>query len=155
MFKGSPGVGKSALSRTLGKRLSWPVVDKDDFSDVLINIEGYGPLAYESMFSVAESLLNQGFSVICDSPLRGEVGYLRAQTLAQQAAAELRVLNCILSDEALWKVRLETRQRRPAHVLKTWADLIPYRQQAPPDFDSSVKVSTLTVDMAAPLEQLT
>ena len=114
------GVGKSALSRALGKRLGWPVVDKDDFSDVLMaHMENYGPAAYESMFSVTESLLSQGFSVICDSPLRGEVGYTRVETLARQTPADLRVLNCVLSDEALGKVRLETRQRRPAHVLKT------------------------------------
>lgn len=155
VFRGPVGIGKSTLSRALGKHLGWPVIDKDDFSDVLMaQVENYGPLAYESMFSVAESLLRQGFSVICDSPLRGETGYLRAKKSAEKALAALRVLDCGLSDEALWKVRLETRQRRPAHVLKTWADLTRYRQQAPADFDCSVGATTLTVDMAAPPQQL-
>ena len=156
MFKGMIGIGKSALSRSIGKRLDWPVVDKDDFSDVLMTrVENYGPLAYESMFSVTESLLSQGFSVICDSPLRGEIGYLRAVKLAEQVSAELRIANCILSNETLWKTRLETRHRRPAHVIKTWADLTRYRQQASGDFNYSVAAPVLGVDMAVPLEQLT
>ena len=156
MLRGPVGIGKSALSRKLGERLGWPVVDKDDFSDVLLTqVEHYGPLAYDSMFSVAKSLLQQGFSVICDSPLRGEVGGLRAETLAGQTGAQLRVLDCVLSDEAMWKVRLETRHRRPAHVLKAWTDLTRYRQQASADFDYSIKAPMLTVDMAGPLEQLT
>ena len=156
VFKGLVGVGKSALSRALGKRLNWPVVDKDDFSDVLMaHLEHYGPLAYESMFSVAESLLGQGFNVICDSPLRGVVGYERAAKLARDSGAELRVVRCSLADEALWQTRLETRRRRPAHILKTWADLARYRRHALADFDYPVKAPGLTVDMAAPLEELT
>ena len=156
VLRGPVEIGKSALSRSLGKRLSWPVVDKDDFSDVLLTrIENYGPLAYDSMFSVAKSLLQQGFSVICDSPLRGEVGGLRAEASARQTGAELRMLDCVLSDEDVWKVRLETRHRRPAHVIETWAELNRYREQASADFDYSIKAPMLTVDMAGPLEQLT
>ena len=156
MLRGPVGIGKSALSRSLGKRLGWPIIDKDDFSDVLLTrVESYGPLAYNSVFSVAESLLQQGFSVICDSPLRGEVGGSRAEASARQTGAELRMLDCVLSDETVWKVRLETRHRRPAHVIESWADLSRYRQQAAGDFDYSVKAPVLTVNMAAPLEQLT
>ena len=156
MFKGPVGIGKSTLSRKLGERLGWPILDKDDFSDVLMmHVEHYGPLAYDSMFSVAKSLLQQGFSVICDSPLRGEVGGLRAETLAEQTDAELRVLDCILPDETVWKTRLETRYRRPAHVIETWADLTRYREQASGGFDYSIKAPILEVDMAGPLEQLT
>ncbi len=156
VLRGPVGIGKSTLSRNLGKRLGWPVVDKDDFSDVLMmHVEHYGPLAYDSMFSVAKSLLQRGFSVICDSPLRGEVGGLRAEASARQTGAELRVLGCVLSDEAVWKVRLETRHKRPAHVIKTWADLSRYRQQASGGFDYSIKAPILEVDMAGPLEQLT
>ena len=156
MLRGPVGIGKSTLSRSLGKRLGWPIVDKDDFSDVLMtHVEHYGPLAYDSMFSVAKSLLQQGFSVICDSPLRGETGGLHAETLAEQTGAELRVLDCVLSDETVWKMRLETRHRRPAHVIEIWADLARYREQASGGFDYSVKAPTLTVDMAEPLEQLT
>jgi len=156
VFRGPVAIGKSALSRALGKRLGWHVVDKDDYSDVLMtHVENYGPPAYESMFSAAVSLLSQGFSVICDSPLRGRVGYLHAERVAGQTSAALRVVTCTLADETLWKTRLETRQRRPAHVLKTWEDLTHYREQAPPDFDYPTDAPTFRADLAVSLEGLT
>lgn len=150
------GLGKSALSRAVGKRLGWPVVDKDDYSDVLMDqVEAHGPLAYACMFSAAESLLTQGFSVICDSPLRGRVGYERAVGVSGQSGAELRVVTCTISDESVWRERIETRERRPAHVIQTWSDLQRYRRQAEGDFDYAVSCPRLELDMAAPLEGLT
>ena len=156
VFGGLMGVGKSALSCTVGRRLCWLVVDKDDFSDILMaQVEPYGPLAYENMFAVAESLLAQGFSVICDSPLRGEVGYLTAEKLAQGNRVRLRIVACSLSDETLWKARLETRERRSAHILKTWDDLLRYRTQAEADFSYETSSLMLELDMAAPLGKRT
>ena len=156
VFKGMMGIGKSALSRAVGRRLRWPVIDKDDFSDALMNhIEPYGPLAYASMFSVAESLLAQGFSVICDSPLRSELGYLRAKELAGASDSSLCVVGCSLLDEALWQTRIETRERRPAHILKTWDDLRRYRAQDKVDFEYEMISPVLRLDMAAPSERLT
>lgn len=156
VFRGSVGVGKSTLSRALGRRLGWPVVDKDDFSDVLMtHFESYGALAYESMFSVSASLLRQGFSVICDSPLRGEAGYLSAEALAIRTSAELRLVSCTLFDETLWKTRIETRERRPAHVIKTWDDLLHYREAAATDFSYPMIAPVFAADMSAPLGELT
>ncbi len=107
------------------------------------------------MFSVTESLLRQGFSVICDSPLRGEAGYLRAEALANRASAELRIVNCTLSDETLWKTRIETRERRPAHILKTWEDILRYREAAATDFSYPITAPVFAADMSAPLGELT
>jgi predicted kinase len=156
VFKGMMGVGKSALSRAVGRRLHWPVVDKDDFSDALIDhVEAYGPLAYASMFSAAESLLAQGFSVICHSPLRGEPGYLRAKELAQGCGSSLRIVSCSLAGETLWQTRIETRERRPAHIPKSWDDLRRYRTQAETDFKYEIASPVLELDMADPLGDLT
>ena len=155
VFRGMVGVGKSALSRAAGKRLNWPVIDKDDLSDVLMDrTERYGPLAYTSMFSVAESLLAQGFSVVCDSPLRGELGYRRAKEAAQGSGSSLRIVSCSLSKETVWQTRIETRERRPAHILKTWDDLRRYRAQAEADFGYEMVSPVLELDMAARLEKL-
>lgn len=156
VFKGMMGVGKSALSRAVGKRLRWPVVDKDDFSDAIVDyIRSYGPLAYASMFSVAGSLLAQGFTVICDSPLRGELGYLRVKELAHERGSRLRIVSCSLPDGPVWQTRIETRERRPAHILKTWNDLLHYRDQAEDNFRYEMTSPVLELDTAAPLEELT
>ena len=147
VFKGLMGTGKSTLSRALGQRLGYLVVDKDDFSDVLLpHLERYGPLAYEAMFLASRSLLQQGFSVICDSPLRGQIGYRNAARLAQEVGAQLHVIVCVCSDEALWRERLETRTRRPAHLVKTWQDLERYQEVARADFEYEVDAPMLEVD---------
>lgn len=154
VFRGPVGIGKSALSRAVGERLGWPVVDKDDFSDVLMaRVENYGPLAYESMFSAARSLLRQGFNVIVDSPLRGEVGYRKAERLALETEAALRIVACGCSDEQVWQRRVETRERRPAHVVKTWDDLKRYREGARTDFNDPTPVPTLAIDTVDPLSK--
>ena len=147
------GVGKSATSRALGKRLGWPIVDKDDASDVLMNhLEAYGFTAYEVMFSQAGSLLEQGFNVIVDSPLRSEAGFKNAVNLAKEAKAEVRVLECFCSDQSEWRRRLETRQRRPAHILKTWQDFEAYWEKASEDFDYPIDYPHLKLDTLNKLE---
>src|SRR5689334_15057955 len=55
---GEAGSGKSTLSRALGRRLRWPVIDKDDVKDLLYGrAPDSGPLAYEVMFNVARRQL--------------------------------------------------------------------------------------------------
>ena len=141
------------MARALGQALRYPVVDKDDASDVLMNyLDPYGPAAYEVMFSQAASLLERGFSVIVDSPLRGKVGLENALNLAKESQAEVRVLECFCSDPTEWRNRIETRARRPAHVLKTWDDLERYWQMAEQDFDYAIDLPHLKLDMIEPLK---
>lgn len=145
--------GKSTLSRALGARLGWPVVDKDDANDVLIRrVPDSGALAYEVMFSVAGSLLEQGFSVICDSPLRSAIGLANAQRLAVRHDAELRVLELTCWDEALWRQRLEQRFPRPAQLIRSWDAFLPYRQAVLAELEFPIPHPTLTLDAARPLE---
>ena len=148
------GIGKSTLSRALGQRLLWPIVDKDDYSDVLLrHLKSHGAAAYDCMFSATQSLLEQGFRVICDSPLRGEVGYRQAKALAGAVQAAFVVLACSLTDEALWRERIEKRRQRPAHLVQTWQELLTYRQNAVADFDYFMPTLTRQLDMAERLEQ--
>jgi predicted kinase len=122
-MKGLAGSGKSALSRALGKQLGWPVIDKDDVLDLLDgHAQAAGPLAYEIMFNIARRQLLQGLNVICDSPLTGNIGYERAQGTARETHASLAVLECVCSDESLWKQRINGRKafQLPAHHQTDW-----------------------------------
>lgn len=154
MLKGQMGIGKSTLSRALGKRLLWPIVDKDDYSDVLLrHLKSHGAAVYNCMFSATQGLLEQGFRVICDSPLRGEVGYRLAKALVEGVQAAFVVLECSLTDKTLWRERIEKRRWRPAHPVQTWQELLTYRQNAVADFDYFMLTLTLQLDMAERLEQ--
>ena len=69
---GEPGSGKSTLARSLGPKLGAVVVDKDLISSGAIRagvpVTEAGKLAYEALWLLIPSILEQGFSVIIDSP---------------------------------------------------------------------------------------
>ena len=52
LMKGPPGSGKSTIAQELGRRLRWPVIDKDVFRDLLP--DELGGLSYEAMLDLAE-----------------------------------------------------------------------------------------------------
>ena len=148
------GVGKSVTARNLGQLLGWCVLDKDDASDVLLgNLEPHGKYAYEILFAYAESLLMQGFSVIVDSPLRGDIGYLRASRFSSDKEVDLRVLELFCSDQKEHARRLETRDRRKAHVIKTWRDFDTYWETSKSDFDYPVRHPVLKLDTLSPVRE--
>jgi len=160
-MKGPMGVGKSSISRAIGKRLKYCVIDKDDASDVLLNylepygetLKPYGKIAYEIMFKYVESLLSQGHNVIVDSPARGELAYLNAIKISERQNAQLKILELFCSNEAEWKRRLETRERRAAQVIKDWSDFKHYWLNAKNDFDYGISHPLLKLDTHNPLEE--
>lgn len=147
------GVGKSATARALGKKLGWCVLDKDDASDVLIGrLEPHGKYAYEIMYAYAECMLLQGFNVIVDSPMRSDIGYLKAVAFADKHDITIKVLELYCSNEKEWANRLETRLRRKAHVIKEWQDFESYWQKAEKDFNYEINHPCLKVDTYEAIE---
>ena len=126
VFRGLPGSGKSTLARALGRRLGWVVLDKDDIKDVLDGeIAEAGALAYEIMWRVAGTQLDQGLSIICDSPLSQE-SYDHALVLAHKYSVRLLLLECQCTDEVVWRQRLDQRKddsRYGAHRICSWEAL--------------------------------
>ena len=82
--------------------------------------------------AVARRQLQQGLSVICDSPLVSRWAFDQARQAAQDAGAELVVVECRCADQAVWRARIEAR-RRPglrAHHQTSWAGLQAYLERA-------------------------
>jgi predicted kinase len=117
LMAGMPGTGKSSLARKLAKQLgrSWVVLDKDVFHSAMLNTEIEGKTAskaaYTGMFAVAQDLLEQGFSVIIDSPALYGDTIKQAMDLAAQANARFVVLRCTAED----RVRNRRLIERPKH----------------------------------------
>lgn len=148
LMKGPPGSGKSAIARELGRRLGWPVIDKDDVRDLLP--DEIGGISYEAMVAIARRQLLLGMIVIADSPLGYERGYRAALRIAKEASAVVAIVECVCSDETEWRRRIEARSSMglASHHATDWQRVRDFfaRTAAEPFV---VDVPHLTVDTAS------
>jgi len=152
LMKGPPGSGKSTIARQLGRRLRWPVIDKDVFRDLLP--DELGGLSYEAMLDLAERQLPLGLSVIADSPLGYGTGYRKAMAIAKRTGASVALVECECSDLAEWRRRIEGRAGAglAAHHATGWAKVEAFQERAAGD-PYEVDVPVLRIDTVEPLEQ--
>ena len=117
LLAGSTGAGKTTIAQSVGRALQWPVVDKDTSKSTLlaggVSEEAAAPLAYDLMFAHARDLLDQGFSVILDSPASYAEGVRNAEQVARDGRARLKVVLCT-ADKTLREARLRERAPRPS-----------------------------------------
>lgn len=129
---GLPGTGKSALAEAIGRELWYPVFAKDWLEATLlrcnlipINAEkSLGFAGYELLTVLAERQLSLEQSVIMDSVVSTESIRTCWRDLASKYSADLRVIECICSNEAVHRERLNHRQRRiPGWQELEWPDV--------------------------------
>lgn len=153
MFAGLPGTGKSTLAAALGQHFGWPVLDKDVLNTVLLNAgltqAQAGPLAYDLVLALAESLVvQQRQSIILDTAGRHAIILARAGAIMRAGSGRLRVIRCV-APFAERQARLHTRRAGPSQWTQ---DQTTAEQEAawyvhlPPD--------TLIVTSDRPVEEL-
>ena len=132
VFSGLPGTGKSALAEAVGRGLGIPVFAKDWLEAVLLrsNVvpaeteKQLGSVGYDLLTVLAERQLHLGQSVILDSVASTVAIRNIWRELAGRYNADWRVIECICSDSAMHRERLEKRQRGiPGWHELTWADV--------------------------------
>ena len=110
---GESGAGKSTIARGLGQQLGAVVLDKDLFKDPGHRLElpgsVCGPYAYEALFSVADDILVQGWSVIIDSPAWWPEIERRGRRIAEDHAATYVMVEVRCEDRAELARRLASR----------------------------------------------
>lgn len=133
VFSGLPGTGKSTIAEAVGRTLNVPVFAKDWLEATLKRNQltpanetspNLGYVGYELLTVLAERQLMLGQSAILDSVASVEPVRQQWRELAQTYSADWYVVECICSDEARHRQRLEGRKRNITgwHEL-TWADV--------------------------------
>ncbi len=119
VFTGLPGTGKSSIAETVARELGIPVFAKDWLEATLIRCElkpavdgpPLGSAGYQLLTTLAERQLQLRQSVILDSVASTLSIRVEWRTLAQTYEANWRVIECVCSDEAAQRNRLDMRQR--------------------------------------------
>ena len=111
---GEPGSGKSTLARAIGRDLPAVVLDKDVISSAIIRsgqtLGSTGPAAYECLWALAGSLIEQGHSVVIDSPCYWSLIEERGKGLARRLGVRYAMVETVCTDRLEIDRRLATRR---------------------------------------------
>jgi predicted kinase len=157
VFSGLPGTGKSTLAEIVGKQLHIPVFAKDRLEATLlrnglqptVNEKSLGYVGYELLTVLAERQLILEQSVILDSVASTHAIRNTWKELSTRYGADMRVIECVCSDQALHRVRLGTRDRNiPGWHELEWSDVEKVKQ-----YYQAWDEDRLVLDMANPIDE--
>ena len=120
-MSGAPGAGKSTIAKAIAPKIGAVIIDHDITKSALLDADiPFGPAgeaSYYVLYALAEDLLNQGFSIIFDSPCFYDELLARGQQIAKAGHATYAYIECVLHDLALLDQRLRTRTRQRSQVM--------------------------------------
>jgi predicted kinase len=151
IFSGLPGTGKSTLSSRLARELRWPLLCIDD---VVGDVPDDAGIAFWDskvaiLLGLIETQLELGLDVIADSVFMNMDRH-HAQQLARKYNARFLPVYVFVSDENVWKERVEARFDELNHKdVATWERIQHQRQR----FVEWQPDTALFIDSLHPFEQ--
>ena len=147
---GEPGSGKSTLARAIGSGLPAVVIDKDIISTAFIGggqAKGsVGPGSYLALYGLARSVIEQGFSVVIDSPCYWAEIESNGRGIANATHSRYLMVETRCADPGEIDRRLATRERLESNPIA--------RQGGPVPGSSEPTCERLVVDSARPLAEI-
>ena len=124
-MSGMPGTGKSTLARHICKMTNAMLLDADVIKSSILNsfendidFKFAGKVAYEMIYSLADSNLEMGNSVVIDSPCRYEIILQQGMAIAKKHNVPYKFIECYLNIEHLPELnrRRSTREILPSQI---------------------------------------
>lgn len=130
-MSGFPGAGKSTVSKYIAKLTGAIIVDHDVLKSALLKsleVKGIestivGGLAYDAEWTLIDSYLEQGHSVILDSPCLYEGMVEKGIKLSNKHGVKYKYIECYLNDMEEINMRLQTRKRMISQIEKVKSEV--------------------------------
>src|SRR5205085_3777520 len=120
-----PGAGKTTIAHAIAGQIGAVVIDHDVTKSALLDanipVAIAGHASYMVLDAIARHLLQQGHSVIFDSPCLYEQLLTRGQQLAAETDAQYRYVECILENLDELDRRLQARPRWRSQLAGVYA----------------------------------
>jgi predicted kinase len=128
VLSGLPGTGKSAIAEGIARARRAAVLSVDPIESAIVRA-GI-PATFETglaAYLVAQALADESLASGLDTVIDAVNSMDEARDMWRQVAArhrvELRIIECVVSDESLHRTRLASRQRGLALAEPTWDDV--------------------------------
>ena len=119
-MSGVPGSGKSTLARALASEIPAIVLDHDDTKSAIlesgVSESGAGAASYEVLKTLSSRILDQGYSVIVDSPCLYVELLEHGMSTASEFGANYKYIECVLADMNELDRRLRARDTKPSQI---------------------------------------
>lgn len=128
VLSGLPGTGKSEIADGIARVRKTPVLSVDPIESAIVRAGipqtfETGLAAYLIALALADRNLAAGLEPVIDAVNSVEQAKDWWRELAAKHAVELRIIECVVSDETVHRARLASRERRLALPEPTWDDV--------------------------------